>query len=34
MLQLYAILRYFATLYFPFAPHYVTLRYFTQLYYI
>ena len=27
MLQLYAILRYFAPLYFPFAPLYVTLRY-------
>ena len=32
MLQFYAILRYFAPIYFPFAPLYVTLRYFTLLY--
>ena len=29
MLQLYAILRYFAPLYFPFAPLYATLLCFT-----
>ena len=32
MLQLYAILRYFAPLYFPFAPLCAPLRYFTLLY--